>query len=260
MSDLDLARIFELGFKEKATDAEESWHREDPEHWNYHASGLVGCPRQMVLRRQGHDTDGLTLSAQLTFEVGHAYHRLLERFCGAYEAAEPRFRVLATEAGGTHRVLPLRARCDLLFSWEGEPILCDLKTEAPSADYRRRMEAEKYGYAAPYRHEHLIQITAQAMVIESILMLPKPIERGVVLYINKVNYNVDQVPVLLDENARKYVYEAVARHEVWWVAQPHRLPPKLAAPDEVWRCQPRSESDARGKWCVCRSYCQSLEE
>lgn len=259
---LDLGRIFEEGFRTR-TDPDDDWHREKPETWHYHASGLSGCPRQQVLRRLGHDTDGVTLSSALTFEVGHAYHRLLERFCGAYEAVEPRFKVLATEAGGTHRVLPLRARCDLLFSWEGELVLADLKTEAPQAASRRRAEMALYGYPAPYRHEHRIQLAAQAMVIESLMMLPEPINQGRALYLNKVNYQVDQVPVAIDQGARELVYLLVQGNEVDFARHEQDgkwLPPRLAAPDEVWRCQPRSETDDRGKWCPCRSYCMSVKD
>lgn len=258
---LDLGRIFEEGFRTR-TDPDDDWHRELPTAWHYHASGLSGCPRQQVLRRLSHDTDGITLSAALTFEVGHAYHRLLERFCGAYEAAEPRFRVLATEAGGTHPYLPLRARCDLLFSWELELILADLKTEAPQAGARRRAEQEVYGYPYPYRYEHLLQVTAQAMVIEELMGLNEPIRQGRILYLNKVNFAVDQVPVELSGHARGQVLRMVKAHEqrFAYYERTGELPPRLAAADEVWRCQPRSETDERGKWCSCRSYCMSLPE
>lgn len=142
-----------------------------------------------------------------------------------------------------------------------ELILADLKTEAPQAAARRRAEQTLYGYPHPYRYEHLLQVTAQAMVIEELMGIPL-IHQGRILYMNKVNFQVDQVPVELSGHARGQVLRMVKAHEQRFAhfQRTGELPPRLAAADEVWRCQPRSETDERGKWCSCRSYCMSLPE
>lgn len=252
---LDLSKIFEFGFKHRV-DGNDEWHKEPDHDYAQHASSLASCPRQAVLRRAHEDTDGLTLTSALTFEVGHAYHRLLEDFCLAYEREEPRFKVLAMEAGGRHPELPLKARCDLLFSWEGKPILCDLKTEAPAAAARRRSEQEKYGEQFPVRAEHRIQVAAQAIVIEALMGIPK-IKEARVLYVNKVSFDCDQVPVFITEKERTAVLNLVFKHEHNWgvFKETAILPPRLEAADEVWRCRPRTEADPKGIYCSCREAC-----
>jgi hypothetical protein len=256
---LDLRAIFSEGFRGRE-DANDKWHVEDPENWSYHASSLVGCPRAAVLSRAGMATDGITLEAALTFEVGHCYHRLLENFCYAYEKVEPRFKVLAVEAGGKHPFLPLKARCDLLFSWEDEPILCDLKTEAPLSRGRRVDDQSKYGYPFPYRFEHQIQVAAQALVIEQLMRMPRTITQGRILYINKVTMACDQVPVAIDEAARLTVARALEKNFDNWEAYKATgaLPPQLGAADEVWRCKARTPVDPMGLYCQARSSCFGL--
>lgn len=261
LTGLDLGRIFAEGFKDRVT-AADSWHIEDPENWFYHASGLVDCDRKQVLKRMGKATDGLTLEAIMTFEVGHHYHRLLEEFSIKYEVVEPRFRLLAVEAGGAHPSLPLKARCDLLFSWKGEPVLCDLKTESPFAKAHREEDQQKYGYPFAYRFEHLVQIQAQAMVIEALMELHTPIAEGRVLYLNKSTLAVDQVPVALNKGTRALVLSRLnLMDHYWadWVGQ-RQLPPRLSAKSDLWRCKPRSVQDDRGLYCAARSNCMKMPD
>jgi hypothetical protein len=261
LAGLDLHRIFEEGFKDRVTAADQ-WHIEDPDDYFYHASGLSSCDRQQVLKRMGKATDGLTLETIMTFEVGHHYHGLLEEFARKYEAVEPRFKVLALEAGGAHPSLPLKARCDLLFSWKGKPVLCDLKTESPFSKDYREADQKKYGYPFPYKPEHLLQVTAQAMVIEALMRLRKPISEGRILYLNKSTMAVDQVPLDLGPDPRATVLRRLALMDRQWGGwtEFRELPPRLKARTDLWRCRPREVDDERGLYCAARSACMKMPE
>ena len=259
---LDLGQIFEAGFRTREASEADSWHNEhaNPLGWHWHASAVAGCPREQVLKRAGLAKDGITLDSALTFELGHYWHSLMEKFAPAYAAEEDRFKVVLLEQGGYHKDIPLAARCDLLFSWQDELILADLKTEKPFAKARRQQEADLKGYPYPYKWEHMIQLHATAMVLES-LNPEMEILEGRLLYLDKSSFQVDQVPCPITPAGRSSVAALVAGLEQAWARYEldGTLPEKLSASGDVWKCAARSDTNPKGKWCAARSYCQAPE-
>jgi hypothetical protein len=245
----------------------DSWHEQpkEGEPWFWHASSLCQCPREAILKRAGLATDGLRVESKNTFAIGHTYHALAQfgmEMLGQYEGIQ-------TEIGGKHTTLPLAARADLIYSHEDEWYIVDWKTESSFAGKHRREEAIN-GTTA--RHEHQIQVTAGAMVLENMgengVPFPKPFERGWVVYIDKESGAIDQQPVEITDALRSEVTERLYGLErAWLLAETDgTLPPML--PDEekrgrdrkpymatAWQCRPRSESDPKGLYCSARVAC-----
>jgi hypothetical protein len=241
----------------------DDWHEQpkDGEPWFWHASSLCQCPREAILKRAKLATDGLRVESKNTFAIGHTYHALAQfgmELLGQYEFIE-------TEVGGRHRMLPLAARADLTYWHEHERYIVDWKTESSFAGKHRREEAQD-GTAA--RHEHQIQVTAGALVLEDYAQTPHRIERGWIVYIDKESGNIDQQPVEITDQLRNEVTERLGALETAWTlaTQAGILPPML--PDEektgrdrkkymapAWQCRPRSDTDGRGLYCQARTAC-----
>lgn len=239
----------------------DDWHDTptDDETWYWHASSLCQCPREAILKRAKLGTDGIRVESKNTFAIGHTYHALAQfgmELLGQYENVK-------TEIGGRHSSLPLAARADLIYQHEEEWYIVDWKTESSFAGKHRREEA-KDGTTA--RHEHQIQVTAGAMVLES----PgnAHFDRGWVVYINKESGEIDQQPVNITDDLREEVYDRLGWLETAWKAASEDgiLPPML--PDEqkmgrdrkpymapAWQCRPRSDTDPRGLYCQSRTAC-----
>jgi hypothetical protein len=253
----------------------DEWHDSprDGEPWYWHASSLCQCPREAILKRAGLATDGLRVESKNTFAIGHTYHALAQfgmELLGQYEAIE-------TEIGGRHPLLPLAARADLIYRHDGEDYIVDWKTESTFAGKHRREEATN-GTTA--RHEHQIQVTAGAMVLQEIAAVaalaeitPRRFTHGWVVYIDKESGAIDQQPVEITEELRREVVERIGKLEDAWERweRHHVLPPML--PDErkigrdrkpymatAWQCRPRSESDPRGLYCSARTSCFARKE
>jgi hypothetical protein len=240
----------------------DSWHEQpkEGEPWYWHASSLCQCPREAILKRAKLATDGIRVESKNTFAIGHTYHALAQfgmELLGQYQGVQ-------TEIGGHHASLPLAARADLIYEHGDETYIVDWKTESSFAGKHRREEASE-GTTA--RHEHQIQVTAGAMVLESIYP-GNPIERGWVVYIDKESGNIDQQPVEITAELRNEVTERLnALEQAWTLAtQAGILPPML--PDEektgrdrkkymapAWQCRPRSDTDGRGLYCQARTAC-----
>lgn len=248
----------------------DSWHEQpkEGEPWFWHASSLCQCPREAILKRAGLATDGLRVESKNTFAIGHTYHALAQfgmELLGQYDE-------IHTEIGGRHPTLPLAARADLIYQHQGEAYIVDWKTESSFAAKHRREEATN-GTAA--RHEHQIQVTAGAMVIEN-----GPSQgyrpgfgRGWVVYINKESGAIDQQPVEITDELRDEVKHRLLMLENAWTAAANegKLPPML--PDEektgrdrkkymapAWQCRPRSDSDPRGLYCSARTASFRMKE
>lgn len=253
----------------------DGWHEQpkEGEPWFWHASSLCQCPREAILKRAKLATDGIRVESKNTFAIGHTYHALAQfgmELLGQYEN-------IATEIGSRHNTLPLTARADLIYQHEDEWYIVDWKTESSFAGKHRREEATN-GTTA--RHEHQIQVTAGAMVLENhdnsgdlsgaqVLHF----DRGWVVYINKESGEIDQQPVNITDELRFEVSKRVFDLEEAWAraANDGILPPML--PDEektgrdrkkymapAWQCRPRSDTDGRGLYCQARSACFARKE
>jgi hypothetical protein len=245
----------------------DDWHEQpkEGEPWFWHASSLCQCPRETILKRAGIATDGIRVESKNTFAIGHTYHALAQfgmELLGQYEG-------IKTEIGGKHSTLPLAARADLIYWHESENYIVDWKTESSFSGKHRREEA-KEGTTA--RHEHQIQVTAGAMVLESIDDDYR-FSNGWVVYINKESGEIDQQPVEITAELRDEVkHRLLALENAWSAASTDgTLPPML--PDEektgrdrkkymatAWQCRPRSETDPKGLYCQARSACFKLKE
>lgn len=250
LSGLDLWKIIETGVQQRLAMVD-PWHDDDL----WHASGLSDCTRAQILKKSGLGTDGITTESALNFELGHYWHKQFEQDARAYEAVEPRFKVIAAEVGGEHPELRLKARCDLLFSWEGMEVICDYKTEHPFARDHRVKDAQKLGQSSAYKWEHRVQVAATALVLEH-LGVAKHVEHARLVYLNKANLSVDQVPVPITEGDRQFVIRRIKELEDWKhaFATTQALPMMVTAPDD-WRCKPRAKNDERGLYCTARSAC-----
>ena len=240
----------------------DDWHEQpkDGEPWFWHASSLCQCPREAILKRAKLATDGLRVESKNTFAIGHTYHALAQfgmELLGQYD-------IIQTEIGGQHQTLPLVARADLTYRHEDDDYIVDWKTESSFAGKHRREQASE-GTTA--RHEHQIQVTAGAMVLES-KYSGFHFERGWVVYIDKESGNIDQQPVEITDTLRNEVTERLnALEQAWTLAtQAGILPPMLLDEEKTgrdrkkymapaWQCRPRSETDPRGLYCQARTAC-----
>ena len=259
---LDLNQIMLLGARNRM--AEHSpWHEESNLSWNWHASSLGDCSRAQCLKRRGLDLDGHTEEAQAFFDLGSWWHRRWERDCLLYEEAEPRFKVHAVEAGGRHPNINLKARMDMLFSWDGNFVVLDVKTEQSFARKHRVDDAERLGLPYAYKVQHQIQVATGAVIAESLIPGLR-IHSGRIFYINKNSLAVDQVPVPITDTDREWVCNRVQNLEDMYAqfeaSNWKQLPPQLhgCSPDDTWKCKPRSKDDPRGMYCPSRQACMAF--
>lgn len=261
--------------------ADGDWHKPDGA---WHASSLGGCTRQAILARAGFGVDGTPRSGLMTFSMGHAIHDRVERWAKAYEAVEPRFKLVEVEVGGTRdwsvfnndgvtRRTRLKAKPDMICSWEGRLSVFEIKSERSAcpfckkggAAYWREKEAAELGYASPVKYEHWLQMTASAMVREPVL---GPILEGRTLYVGKNDWLIQAVPVDVgDAIMRSNVVSRLQELERAWAGyvESGTLPKRISPADKsnAWRCDLRTPSerkgefDPRGRYCPARSACMS---
>lgn len=234
----------------------DTWHTDQPSGgWCWHASALGSCPRQQILKRAGLATDGTRVESLNTMSIGTLYHCWGELGMLVLSIApNAPYTNVATEIGGYHKELNLAARADLLYRHEGYPILVDYKTEGPYASTGRRKDAKARGDKCFAKPEHILQVTATAMVLES-LGIAENITHGFVVYIEKSSGEIDQQLVAIDDEAREFVELGVRNLDHAWdvYSRDGVLPPRLSAGH--WNCRQRSESDERGMYCSSRRSC-----
>jgi hypothetical protein len=187
----DYEKLFEDGFnaRESAADA---WHKEPsigPDgilKWYWHASQLAKCPRALILQRAGLASDPISLDGRMAMEVGNALHKVGEDFLAAHpDALGSGIEVISVEQGGAHSVLPVRAKPDHILRINSQPVICDFKSEAGSAvKMRANAQKEAKAYDA-VRPAHKLQITAGAMVAESLGIYDGVSRLGMVIYISR---------------------------------------------------------------------------
>src|SRR4029077_18964523 len=144
MAKLDIVEdIFSTAFE--ARRAKDDTHTEPGSDGRYcwHASAISGCTRQLILQRAGHATDGHRLSSLCTFEVGHAFHRLLAE--GAPLLEHDGYTFIASEHYMRHATIHLAGSLDLLFACRDLPIILDEKTESTYSGSNRRKDAKTAG-------------------------------------------------------------------------------------------------------------------
>ena len=247
----------------------DGWHDqpEPSEQWWWHASSLCQCPREAILKRARLANDGQRVESKNTFAIGHTYHALA-RF-GMHMLGQ--YVDVRTEIGGRHTTLPLAARADLIYRHGRETYIVDWKTESEFAGKHRREEARNGSSARP---EHQIQVTAGAMVLESLDLVggEDTIEQGWVVYIGKESGEIDQQPVAITEPLRAEVVDRIGRLDAAWqdFTLFEELPPLLPDEEKVdkrsgrhftkpaWQCRARSDTDPRGLYCQARSTCFQL--
>jgi hypothetical protein len=241
----------------------DGWHdKPQPgEPWYWHASALCKCVREQILKRANLDTDGIRVESKNVFAIGHTYHALARygmHILGQYEDVR-------TEVGGVHPRLPLAGRADLAYRFESEPVIVDWKTESEYAGKHRR-EEKVDGSSA--RHEHRVQMTADAMILEALDPTIPPYEHGWAVYIGKESGDIDQQHFEITGELRNEVERRVNDLDEAWgdYALLEVLPPVL--PDEEkrgrdkkaymaapWQCRARSDTDGRGMYCQARTAC-----
>jgi hypothetical protein len=261
------------------------WH-EPTDPWRWHASALAGCPRQQILRRAGFNTDPQPMEGALTMHLGTVFHaemeNFLQRFC---ITTNGKVKIVVQEKGFVHQTLPLVAKPDCLLDVDGVGlVLMDFKTEHENAAQHRETEAREAGRRSSVRPEHMLQVAATAMVLES--NGHTPIHQGFVLYVSKNSFWIGDLTQntvdLTDVVLRKEVERKVNQLEQMWddfegsvgshtveqlraVQSLVRLPRKL--PKDHWNCRPDGYSrknpngtspEGYGKYCSSRSTCFSL--
>lgn len=245
------------------------WHTRQPEgRYLWHASALGSCPRRQVLKRAGLDSDGTRVESMNTLAIGTLYHALAEmgmRVLSKQDDAP--YQNVRTEIGGYHPTLNLAARADLVYEHKDITAVVDWKTEAPYGATMRRKDAAKRDDTCSAKLEHIVQLTATAMVLEALGIVPERIDYGWIVYVEKSSGEIDQQMVALTDEARETVEMGVQALDYAWqqwaandestpLGHARTLPPRLGAGH--WMCAPRSDKDERGKWCSSRTACFSL--
>jgi hypothetical protein len=248
--------------------AEGDWHNRPDRNgkWWWHASELsFGCTRRAVLTRAGMATDPTPLKGELTMLMGTIFHAQVERaWPYVMGATGGKVSLELAEKGFYHKQIPLASKPDaLLRHSEAGLVVFEVKTEHENAAQRRQEEAREEGRYTSARHEHMLQLAAQAEVLESNGI--GPIRQGAVFYMSKNNMFLDLQPVDLEESIlRKEVYRIVDTLEAAWaefeqglagkqILVPKRLPGATdTKPD--WRCRP-VRNGTGGEFCPARSTC-----
>jgi hypothetical protein len=246
--------LFALWLDDAYTD--DGWHTPAAadEPFAHHASSLAGCGRRHVLERSGTEIEPTSVNSLITFEVGRHMHLLIQfglAVCSEYE-------LLAHEVGGSVQ-LPdgavLSAHADAVYLHDGVRYLVEVKTEATYSARMRRIEAARAGRTSSARPEHVEQVGAQALVLAALHPELTP-DAAFVCYWEKNGGVIDQQPVLLDDELWERVLRRVRSRERMWRSWTNYegLPPRL----DSWPgglCQPRSDTDVRGKYCPVRVAC-----
>jgi hypothetical protein len=277
LTGFDLGALIDTGLQAERA-LEDGWHHADG-YW--HASALMMCSRRNILWQAGFATDGVPRSGGMNFQLGHAIHERLERWASSYAQLEPRFELVNVEGVdvATGRLLigqleeiKLKARNDILFRWEGELVLAEIKSERSDcpickrggAAYWRQQDMTRLGLPAPVKESHLVQGTATAMCYEPHY---GPIRQARAWYWGKNDYLIDQVPFEVSNPAvREFVrercleltrlFEEYTRHG--------ELPGRIDPGDKpnIWQCTPRGQRDivvpgdeVKGLYCPARSVC-----
>lgn len=217
----------EAGFLARES-MQDEWHKEPsvgPDgvtRWYWHASQLMKCPRALILQRAGLAHDPIPLDGYMAMEVGNSFHSVLEDFINAHpEAFGSGIEVISVERGGGHRVLPLKSKPDHILRINKQPVVCDIKSEAGSAVKMRLNEQKETKAFDAVRHSHKIQITAGAMVAESLGIYVGISRLGLVVYIsrqigkNKWDFSVETFEITQDLRAE--VVDRVNMLEAAWV-------------------------------------------
>jgi hypothetical protein len=223
----DYEGLFEAGFRARES-AQDEWHKEPsvgPDgvtRWYWHASQLTKCPRALILQRAGLARDPISLDGYMAMETGNAFHRVGEDFLADHpDALGNGIEVISVEAGGGHRVLPLKSKPDHILRINKQPVVCDIKSEAGSAVKMRLNEQKETKSYDAVRHSHKIQITAGAMVAESLGLYEGLSRLGLVVYIsrqigkNKWDFSVETFEITQDLRAE--VVDRVNALEAAWV-------------------------------------------
>jgi hypothetical protein len=187
----DYEALLEAGFLARES-AQDEWHKEPsvgPDgvtRWYWHASQLTKCPRALILQRAGLARDPIPLDGYMAMEVGNSFHRIIEDFLASHpDAMGNGIEVISVEQGGGHRVLPLKSKPDHILRINGQPVVCDIKSEAGSAVKMRLNEQKSTKSYDAVRHSHKVQITAGAMCAESLGMYEGVSRLGLVIYISR---------------------------------------------------------------------------
>ncbi len=223
----DYEALMEAGFLARESQQNE-WHKEPSEgpdgvvRWYWHASQLTKCPRALILQRAGLARDPIPLDGFMAMEVGNSFHSVMEDFLDAHpDAMGSGIEVISVEKGGGHSMLPLKSKPDHILRINGQPVVCDIKSEAGSAVKMRLNEQKATKSYNAVRYSHKIQITAGAMVAESLGMYEGVSRLGLVVYIsrqigkNKWDFSVETFEIT--QGLRDDVVAAVDALEFAWL-------------------------------------------
>ena len=223
----DYEALMEAGFLARESQADE-WHHEPSVgadgniRWHWHASQLTKCPRALILQRAGLAHDPIPLDGYMAMEVGNSFHSVMEDFLDAHpDAMGSGIEVISVEKGGGHSMLPLKSKPDHILRINGQPVVCDIKSEAGSAVKMRLNEQKATKSYNAVRYSHKIQITAGAMVAESLGMYEGVSRLGLVVYIsrqigkNKWDFSVETFEIT--QGLRDDVVAAVDALEFAWL-------------------------------------------
>lgn len=247
---------------------EDGWHqRPGPDgKWLWHASELsFGCTRRAILTRAGMNTDPTPLKGELTMLMGTVFHKQVEQaWPYLMGSTGGKAKLVMAEKGYHHKDIPLASKPDALLEVDGVGLVVfEVKTEHEMAAKRRGDEAREEGRYTTAKHDHMIQLAAQAEVLESNGI--GPIHQGVVFYVSKNNMWIELAPVDLEESIlRREVYRIVDGFEKAWaefeqgamhkdIVVPKRLPGFASSPPD-WRCRP-VKGGVAGEFCPCRTIC-----
>jgi hypothetical protein len=224
----DYEALMEAGFLARES-MQDQWHHEPSEgpdgvvRWYWHASQLTKCPRALILQRAGLAKDPIPLDGYMAMEVGNSFHKVMEDFLASTPEAlgVGGIEVISVERGGGHKVLPLKSKPDHILRINKRPVVCDIKSEAGSAVKMRLNEQKSTKSYDAVRHAHKVQITAGALVAESLGMYEGLSHLGLVVYIsrqigkNRWDFSVETFEITQDLRAE--VVDRVNALEAAWV-------------------------------------------
>jgi len=267
---LDIRSILEAAFEARdevpdlwalwlaqAHGADDGWHERPAqgEPWRHHASAISECLRRSVFDRAMLPREPLSVESQITFEVGHHIHALIQFGL----AVHPEYRLLAHEVGGDVALgvdTYLTALGDAVYQHDGMVQLLEIKSESQWASTGRRREAKEHGRVSYAKPQHMEQMKVQDIVLRTLRRFD--VEAGWVVYWEKNAGQLDQQPVDLGDAAlgsavRRHINE---REQAWTEYVNHgHLPPPLPEWPNKGLCQPRSKTDVRGRYCPYRIEC-----
>ena len=228
----DYEALMEAGFLARESE-QDQWHHEPSEgpdgitRWYWHASQLAKCPRALILQRAGLAHDPISLDGYMAMEVGNSFHHVMEDFLASTPEAlgVGGIEVISVERGGGHSILPLKSKPDHILRINGQPVVCDIKSEAGSAVKMRLNEQKATKSYDAVRASHKLQITAGAMCAESLGIYEGISRLGLVVYIsrqigkNKWDFSVETFEITkeLREQVIQHVYDLETAWQMWRV-------------------------------------------